>query len=1275
MFLSAVAPPVRVLLLVLFLEVVLTVALVAGHRQVVTQLYSDQLSSHAYSLVSQFVKNTSRFYQSPTLGSQLDESAHRLVEDASVSYVLIVDRDGQQVVSAGAVLPDMRLIEEEQAPKSVTDGVFDVVVRLMVPGSSLESVWVGFSLQPMSQSIDTASMASIKRAVLVLLVVMLLTCLVGWLLLKNRLAGRLIFPSAHSHDVAEQFAKTLSKKGNDFYYQRLAEVGTQGYWQVDAEQRTIYVNRAMAAMLGYAVDDMLGKTLFSFFDEGMINELIAKRKQGVVEQHAICTQHKDGHNIYLEVAAVPLFEGDRYLGAMAGIVDVSEYYRQQLDLQRSQQLLQWSQKVARVGSWSLQVATRRLVIEQGKLGVLGPESTIVFQSAEDYLPFIHPDSKPELVAGLERAISTRSAFRMDYQLCLEDGSVAWLYAEGIPVLNEAGELIELSGVFQEISERKKIEQELRLREEDLKVTLHSIGEGMLATDSDGVITRMNRMAEQITGWAVAESIGKSVSEVFTVVDSEGAETEDGRLDQLLTAAEAKGMTGSYVLRAKGDQLCRVKATVARIVGNDGSVGGAILVFSDSSEEYLREQALKESELRYRSIFDSSGEGIFVLDEYGQILDANHSCLVMTGYTEGEILQLNARDLLVESNQQKLGVFLKEIAAKGQAASLALLSRKNGEPMPIETRGVAFTLQGGSAILGIMLDITERVEAERELKRSAVVFDATTDGILVTDADQIIVAANRACTEITGYSNEEIVGKTPRLFKSGRQDDLFYSEMWEQIINQGSWQGELWNRRKSGELFPVLQSVNAVTNSQGEVTNYVGVFLDISQLKQTEAQLAQLAHYDTLTGLPNRILLDQKLDQAMSAASRRKSKMAVLFLDLDRFKLVNDSLGHPIGDQLLVEIAERLKLRIRAEDTLARLGGDEFLILLEHLNDPEEAGIVADDLIKALGEPFELGGQYQVYIGASIGISIYPDDGVTKMQLQKNADAAMYQAKEQGRNTFRYYTEALTQKANRRLLMETLLRQALSEKQIEVYYQPQISLETGELTGAEALARWPHPTEGMISPEIFIPLAEDTGSIIALGEQVMAQVCQQYKRWGEEGIALPKISINLSPRQLVDSELVTVVEAAIAASGQHPSLFEFEITESTIMECGDEASQVIESLKQLGVSMAIDDFGTGYSSLARLKYFSIERLKIDQSFVRDIVSDSSDAEIVATIIAMAHKLNLSVIAEGVETEAQKTFLQQQGCDSMQGYLCSKPLSAEAYGEFLRERRGQADVVGA
>ncbi|WP_421862238.1 EAL domain-containing protein [Motiliproteus sp.] len=571
-----------------------------------------------------------------------------------------------------------------------------------------------------------------------------------------------------------------------------------------------------------------------------------------------------------------------------------------------------------------------------------------------------------------------------------------------------------------------------------------------------------------------------------------------------------------------------------------------------------------------------------------------------------------------------------------------------------------TQDGGTLI--IRRDISERMRNEERLRLAATVFENTQEGIIISDPSQAIVAVNPAFVKLTGYSEADVLGKTPRILSSGRHDQAFYSTLWRSLERDGFWSGEIWNKRKNGEVFPEWLSISQVHDESGKLLNYVAVFSDISVVKESEQRLEYLAHHDPLTELPNRLLFMAKLDQALKRIKREHHAVAVMFLDLDHFKHVNDSLGHAAGDRLLVDVAKRLREGLREQDTIARIGGDEFTVLAEDLDDRYGVDQVVSKILAQFEKPFLLEGRW-FHLSASVGISIAPDNGTEGSTLLRNADTALYKVKEQGRNGYRYYSAEFTRQAQQRIELEQQLRDAIAQQQFVIYYQPQVRLDTGRIVGAEALVRWEHPERGRLAPNEFIPLAEQTGLICKLGQWVLNGACEQMRSWLDAGYPLQMISVNFSKRQLTEGKFVGQVREALHLANLPADRLEMEIVESLIMEQSDEVMSALEELRLMGVSLAIDDFGTGYSSLAYLKQLPVGTLKIDRSFVRDIPDDPSDCAIVKAVLALAESLQLNVVAEGVETSQQAAFLLNANCVQAQGYYFRPPVSAEEFEALL------------
>jgi diguanylate cyclase (GGDEF)-like protein/PAS domain S-box-containing protein len=573
---------------------------------------------------------------------------------------------------------------------------------------------------------------------------------------------------------------------------------------------------------------------------------------------------------------------------------------------------------------------------------------------------------------------------------------------------------------------------------------------------------------------------------------------------------------------------------------------------------------------------------------------------------------------------------------------------------------------------LQLEASARAEAaaalrdrEQRLVMARQVFDSTAESILMTDPDANIIAANPAFERITGYTEEEVMGQNPRLLRSGRHDNEFFDGMWRSLAESGQWRGEIWNRRRDGDIYPERISISAVRDEAGEVTAYVSVSTDLSALKAAHHQLDYLSQHDPLTGLANRAQLFERLQTALSAAAQRGDQLALLLFNVDRMQRINDSLGHIAGDAVLREIGRRCAALAGRGDSLARLGSDEFLLLRASCEDTEDVILLARHLIEAVSRPMRIAG-HDVVLTASVGISIYPRDGASGGDLLKAADAALSHMKQAGRNGFRFFKGEMNAQALRWLALESALRRALDHHELSLHYQPQVACNDSSIVGMEALLRWNNESLGSVPPCEFIPLAEDTGLIIPLGTWVIREACRQNKEWQDAGLPQVRVAVNVSAHQFRAENLGPVVRAALEETGLAPSCLELELTESVMMADTSAAQEQLAELRDIGVTVSIDDFGTGYSSLGYLSRFSLDKLKIDQSFVRDITVSQRSAAIAQATVALAHGLSLSVVAEGVETLEQHDFLHSMGCTALQGYLYSRPVPASEMARLLRNR---------
>ena len=671
-------------------------------------------------------------------------------------------------------------------------------------------------------------------------------------------------------------------------------------------------------------------------------------------------------------------------------------------------------------------------------------------------------------------------------------------------------------------------------------------------------------------------------------------------------------------------------------------------------------------------------GVARMEIGGRFLWANARLCALLGVSFEQVTRLNFRDVLVTPNREWALAQLDRLLAgeiDHYVDERECQRQDDGRKVSVLCTVTLVPDAGDEPahLVCVVQDLDEIKAARAALQSSETrqrladtVVNNSLEGVLVTDAQSRILSANAAVTRLLGYTEDELLGQTPRVFKSGRHDKAFYDAMWNVMRRTGHWQGEIWNRRKSGEIFPEHMSLSAVRDLEGAITHYVCMFSDISEEKARMRQLEYLARNDPLTGLYNRTWFGHELEKAVEEAGVSGERMAVLLLNLDRFKDVNDSYGHATGDQVLKHMVQQVQSALRPGDVLGRLAGDELAVVARHLRHADGAAAVARQLIVAVAEPWSSPDGFEVVAGVSVGICMFPEHAATAEMLLQGAHAAVYGAKAQGRGAWCFYEETMTQAARERLELESRLRLALAHGHLEMHYQPQVDIVTGRITGAEALVRWNDPHEGLISPGRFIPVAETSGVIGPLGEWVMRQVCRQGQQWRDAGLPDVTLAVNVSPRQFHLTDLAGCASAALAASGFPARLLELEITESALAERVDEVRQVLVRLRELGLRIAVDDSGTGYSSLAQLKRFPIDVLKIDQGFIRDIPHSADDMAISTAIIGMGHSLGMSVLAEGAETPQQLDFLRQLGCNTFQGYLCSRPLPADAFAALLAGR---------
>jgi diguanylate cyclase (GGDEF)-like protein/PAS domain S-box-containing protein len=931
----------------------------------------------------------------------------------------------------------------------------------------------------------------------------------------------------------------------------------------------------------------------------------------------------------------------------------------------TKELLALAQRDAKAGVWDWDLPSGKLTWSDELFALFGLDPARDQASFDVWRKIVHPQDAEAAEARIQAALDSGSPLYSEYRIVLPGGETKWLLSIGDAVRDGAGQPLRMSGLCIDFTERKETERLARFREARYRALIQNAADGVFVFDLNARFIEVNQRACENLGYTEDELLHMGIADVTPGFDL----AQRRPVWEKLEVGRPYGMIATH--RRKDGSLFPVELRIV-LIEFDGEKMMMTLA-TDITERVKAEQQLRESTELLRESQIIAGLGSYVLDIASGMWTSSEVLDQLFGIGPDYVRSIEGWVALIHPDDQQMMADYFGNVVLGQRKPFdkeyRIVRKSDGALRWMHGHGRLECDAAGAPLrmLGAIQDITARKQVEEELRIAAVAFSSES-GAIITDAAARILRVNPAFTRLTGYSEAEVVGKKPELLKSGRHDKLFYRRMWSALLDKGYWQGEIWNKRKNGQVYAEMLTITAIFGADGRPTHFVGSFTDITESKLAEAEIHRLAYYDALTGLPNRRLLQDRLSQALTAIDRSGQYGALFFIDLDNFKSLNDTRGHDIGDLLLVEVGKRLRGVVRECDTVARQGGDEFVVLLEGMGSDAESAAklakqVGDKLREAVDQSFLLHG-YEYVCKLSIGVSLFHAQD-TVDELLKHADLALYQAKNAGRNTLRFFDPAMQEALEKRNLLESELQQALAKRQLVLHYQPQVD-ETGRVVSLEALLRWQHPQRGLVPPDEFIGAAEDTGLIVPIGLWVLETVCEQLHLWQRDArMRGLQVAVNVSPRQFRQVDFVEQMRAALARCDIEPSHLKLELTESLVLEDIDDAIEKMNAIKQLGVEFAMDDFGTGYSSLAYLADLPIKQLKIDRSFVRNLPGKGNDELIARTIISMGRGLAMEVIAEGVETEAQRRFLEAHGCYAYQGYLFGHPMAVAELEAFMQK----------
>ncbi|VAX24242.1 diguanylate cyclase/phosphodiesterase (GGDEF & EAL domains) with PAS/PAC sensor(s) [hydrothermal vent metagenome] len=1061
-------------------------------------------------------------------------------------------------------------------------------------------------------------------------------------------------------DITEREEADEALKLQKGYLDKLQDSIAEPILSVKMPERVMMsVNRALETVFGYTAEECIGEsTIMIYQDEkgyfefaSNIAEAIRSGKDAVYSEQLL--KRKNGELFPCEIMSSFIMKDGKVTEVISIIKDITERKKVEDALRESEEKYRSVAQSANDAIISADMGEKIISWNKGARQVFGyNEAEALGRPLTTLIP---KQFRKAHLAGFHRFISTGEKRIMDKSIELKglrkDGSEFPLELSLSSWTTDKGRFI--TAIIRDITERAQAEEKLRESEQRMRKLSEAAFEGIVVAEK-GKVIESNDIFAKLFGYTKDELIGKLVTDLISPEDV-GVVSEN----------IAKGYEDVYEAKGLKKDGSNFVIEIRGIATPYHGRTAHITAIRDITERKKAESDIAHSLSLTQAIIESTVDGILVVGLDGRISSVNKKFQEIWRIPDDVIAERSDyKTIGCVLNQLKYpDAFLskiRELYSKPEESSIDILEFADGRI--IERNSLPQRI--GDDVVGRVWsfrDITERKQAEEKLKLSAMVFDNASEGVIVTDSAAIIQYVNPSFTQITEYEPKEAIGRNPSILKSIRHDKAFYDEMWRCLIKEGEWKGEIWNRKKNGEPYVVRQSINAIKDSDGKTIQYASIFQDITEIKQSADAIEYHAYHDLLTGLPNRLLFVDRLEQVLGRASRDKQRFALLFVDIDDFKKINDNFGHAVGDLLIKGMGTRLTTCVRETDTVCRYAGDEFIMIVENVKSETDIAPIAEKILESLSEPYMHQGK-KIFSTVSIGIAIYPADGDSVEELVKNADFAMYNVKEQNKNNYRFFTKELNEEATRRFALEQKMREAVENDEFVVHYQPKISLSSGYMDSMEALVRWKRGAD-VVSPASFIPLAEKTDLIIPIGERVLFMACEQLKAWNDKGRENLSVSVNISARQMDKGNLLEVIKSTLATTGTKPECLCLEVTETAIMENMDTALATLEAIKKMGVKISLDDFGTGYSSLSHLRKFPIDEIKIDRFFVMNIPDDKEDSAIATSIIAMAQSLNLNVVAEGVETKAQLDFLKDAGCDEAQGYLFSRPVPPEEIGQLL------------